>query len=115
MGVSVLVVGIRLGLQFSKSHDKHGNANREAEMKSVEFGYEWQSHVVPLFVPLLRFSRIVQAEARKVYFNQYTQRFISYLSKRKKRGKTAQNRILSLGFLPLSFPAMVSEKPVVPG
>jgi hypothetical protein len=28
-GVSVRVVGIRLGLKFSKPHDKHGNANGE--------------------------------------------------------------------------------------
>ena len=28
-GVSVRVIGIRLGLQLSKSHDKHGNANGE--------------------------------------------------------------------------------------
>ena len=27
MGVSVRVVGIRLGLQFSKPHDKRGNMN----------------------------------------------------------------------------------------
>jgi len=28
-GVSVRVIGIRLGLHSSKSHDKHGNTNRE--------------------------------------------------------------------------------------
>ena len=31
-GVSVLAVGIRLGLQFSKPHDKHGNVNGEAPL-----------------------------------------------------------------------------------
>ena len=34
-GVSVRVVGIRLGLQFSKTDDKHVNANGEANFRSV--------------------------------------------------------------------------------
>ena len=29
MGVSVRVIGIRLGLQIRKTHDKHGNTNGE--------------------------------------------------------------------------------------
>jgi hypothetical protein len=47
---------------------------------------------VPLFVPLLEFSRTVHAEAQKVIFIQYRQCICGDLSKQEKRGKMAQNR-----------------------
>jgi predicted metalloprotease len=69
-GVSVLVIGNWLGLHSSKPDDKHVNANGEAKRKKAEFAYDCQNEVVPLFVPLLRFSRTAYTEARKVMFNQ---------------------------------------------
>ena len=46
-GVSVLVLGIRLGLQFSKTDDKHGNVNGEpSEATMFEFNFVTQpSHI----------------------------------------------------------------------
>jgi hypothetical protein len=35
MGVSVRMVGIRLGLQISKPHDKHVNTNEELLLQKV--------------------------------------------------------------------------------
>jgi hypothetical protein len=42
----------------------------KAEANTAKFFHDYQNNVVPLFVPLLRFSRTVSAEALKVIFSQ---------------------------------------------